>query len=191
MPNLAEYMMKNKLLVLILTVISVFSGSVLAHGINVLPNKKQTASLQTLTGETVSLTDLKGKVVVLAIGASWLPLSKQQVITVNKLAKKYGQGEVVVYWVSTDSANPKNTKNFASNEQISAFGTKNKLAATILRDSEGASTLKKFGVDQLPSFVILDKTGKSIGKPFAGLSMDAESEAEIFMQVSLAIDKIL
>lgn len=191
MPDLAEYMMKNKLLVLILTVVSVFSGSVLANGNNILPKKKQTAALQTLSGETVSLTDVKGKVVVLAIGASWLPLSKQQIITVNKLAKKYANREVVVYWVSTDSANPKNTKNFASNEQISAFGVKNKLTATILRDSEGAHTLKNFGVDQLPSFVILDKTGKASGAPFAGLSMDAESEAEIFMQVSGAVDKLL
>ena len=41
----------------------------------------QTASLHTLDGEVVSLPTLKGKVVVLAIGASWLPLSKQQIIT--------------------------------------------------------------------------------------------------------------
>jgi thiol-disulfide isomerase/thioredoxin len=190
MPNLAEHMKKNKLLVLILTIITVFSGSVLAYNPWFMPNR-QTASLQTLSGENVSLPDLKGKVVVLAIGASWLPLSKQQIITVNKLAKKYARSEVVVYWVSTDSTNPKNTRNFASNEQISAFGVKNKLTATILRDSDGVNTLKKFGIDQLPSFVILDKTGKSAGAPFAGLSMDPESESEIFMQVSGAIDKVL
>jgi peroxiredoxin len=146
--------------------------------------------LQTLSGETVSLSDLKGKVVVLAIGASWLPLSKTQIITVNKLAKKYAKSEVVIYWVSTDSANPK-SKNFASNEQITAFGVKNKLTAPILRDSDGLFTLKKYGVDQLPSFVILDKTGKSIGEPFAGLSTDAESESDMFVQVSGAIDKTL
>jgi peroxiredoxin len=144
--------------------------------------------LQTLSGETVSLSDLKGKVVVLAIGASWLPLSKTQIITVNKLAKKYAKSEVVIYWVSTDSANPK-SKNFASNEQITAFGVKNKLTAPILRDSDGLFTLKKYGVDQLPSFVILDKTGKSIGEPFGGL--DPENEPEIFVQLSGAIDKTL
>jgi thiol-disulfide isomerase/thioredoxin len=191
MPKEAEHMMKNKLLVLILTVISVFSGSVLAQRNNFAPAARQTAALQTMSGETLDLSSLKGKVVVLAIGASWLPLSKQQIITVNKLAKKYPSNNVVVYWVSTDSANPKNVKNFASNEQISAFATKNKLTAPVLRDSEGASTLKRFGVDQLPSFVILDKTGKSVGTPFAGLSMDPESEADIFMQISGAVDKVM
>ena len=144
--------------------------------------------MQTLDGEIVSLPTLKGKVVVLAIGASWLPLSKTQIITTNKLAKKYANKDVVVYWVTTDSSNAK-SKNFASNEQIKAFGLKNKLTTTILRDSDGLFTLKKYGVDQLPSFVILDKTGKSIGEPFGGL--DPENEPEIFNQVSIAIDNQL
>lgn len=148
----------------------------------------QTTPLQTLSGETVSLEDSKGKVIVLAIGASWLPLSKQQIITTNKLVKKYGTQNVVIYWVTTESANAK-SKNYASNEQIQTFATKNKLTATILRDADGLNTVKKYGVDQLPSFVILDKTGKSIGEPFGGL--DPQNEPEIFMQVSMAIDKVL
>jgi peroxiredoxin len=148
----------------------------------------QTANLQTLDGEVISLPTLKGKIVVLAIGASWLPLSKQQIITTNKLVKKYATKDVVVFWVTTDSDNIK-SKNYASDEKINLFATKNKLTATVLRDSDGMMTLKKYGVDQLPSFVILDKTGKSIGEPYGGL--DPENEAEIFTQVSSAIDKIL
>jgi thiol-disulfide isomerase/thioredoxin len=187
MPNLAEYMMKNKLLVLAFSVILAVSGNALAQK-NTLVSMNQTASLQTLDGEVVSLPTLKGKVVVLAIGASWLPLSKQQIITTNKLAKKYAGKDVVIYWVSTDSSNAK-SKNYASDEQIKAFGVKNKLTSTILRDSDGLATLKKFAVDQLPSFVILDKTGKSIGEPFSGL--DPDNEAEIYTQIVGAIDKVL
>ncbi len=187
MSNLAEYMMKNKILVLGFIAILGFLGTALAQKNN-LVSSAQTDSLQTLGGEVVSLPSLKGKIVVLAIGASWLPLSKQQIITTNKLAKKYALKEVVVYWVTTDSSNAK-SKNFASNEQITAFTVKNKLTTPILRDSDGLFTLKKFGVDQLPSFVILDKTGKSIGEPFGGL--DPENEPEIFNQVSMAIDNLL
>ncbi|MCU0240058.1 MAG: TlpA family protein disulfide reductase [Pyrinomonadaceae bacterium] len=180
MPNLAEYMMKNKLLVLTFSIILVLSGTVVAQ--------TQTANLQTLDGEVVTLPALKGKVVVLAIGASWLPLSKQQIITTNKLAKKYAGKDVVIYWVTTDSNNAK-SKNYASDEQIKAFGVKNKMASTILRDSDGLFTLKKYNVDQLPSFVILDKTGKSIGEPFSGL--DPDNEVEFYGQLTGAIDKIL
>lgn len=180
-------MMNKKLLGLIFTITLVLTGTAMAQRNSFVP-VAQTASLQTLSGEVVSLPTLKGKVVVLAIGASWLPLSKQQIITTNKLVKKYANQDVVIYWVTTDSSNSK-SKNFASNEKIQMFATQNKLSATILRDSDGAFTLKKFAVDQLPSFVVLDKTGKAIGEPFGGL--DPENEAEIFAQVSGAIDKTL
>jgi len=179
--------MTNKTLLFVFTVIIVFSGTALAQRNN-LAAAPQIASLQTLDGESVSLADSKGKVVVLAIGASWLPLSKQQILTTNKLAKKYANRDFVIYWVATDSGNPK-SQNFASSEQIKAFVLKNKLTAPVLRDSDGLFTLKKYQVDQLPSFVILDKNGKSIGEPFGGL--DPENEPEIFSQVSMAIDKIL
>jgi len=186
MPHSADNIMKNYLLS-VLVLISLVTSVTFAASMPVAKNV-QTGALQTLDGETVSLADSKGKVVVLAIGASWLPLSKQQIITTNKLAKKYAGRDVVVYWVSTDSNNPK-SKNFAPDEQIRTFVTRNKLTATTLRDSDGQYTLKRFNVDQLPSFVILDKTGKSIGEPFAGL--DPENESEIFQLVSGAIDKIL
>jgi thiol-disulfide isomerase/thioredoxin len=187
MPQLADKNMKHKLLVLAFTITLIISGTALAQKMsNALVG--QTANLRTIDGEIVSLPALKGKVVVLAIGASWLPLSKQQIITTNKLAKKYASKDVVIYWVTTDSDNAK-SKNYASDEKISLFTTKNKLTAQVLRDSDGLFTLKKFGVDQLPSFVILDKTGKAIGEPYGGL--DPENEPEIFMQVSAAIDKIL
>lgn len=187
MPNLAVTTMKNKILVLAIALVLGISMNAVAQRNNFV-NAAQTASLQTLSGENVSLDSSKGKVVVLAIGASWLPLSKQQIITTNKLVKKYAGQNVVVYWVTTDSSNAK-SKNFASTEQIQAFATKNKLTATILRDSDGLFTLKRYAVDQLPSFVILDKTGKAIGEPFGGL--DPENEPEVFMQVSMAIDKAL
>jgi thioredoxin-related protein len=187
MSQLADKNMKHKLLVLVFTITMVFSGTALAQKqSNALV--AQAANLQTLDGEVVSLPTLKGKIVVLAIGASWLPLSKQQIITTNKLAKKYATGEVIIYWVTTDSSNVK-SKNYASDEKIELFAAKNKLTAAVLRDSDGMFTLKKYNVDQLPSFVILDKTGKSIGEPYGGL--DPENESEIFAQVSSAIDKIL
>jgi hypothetical protein len=52
-----------------------------------------TASAQDITftsldGEKVDLQSQKGKVVVLAIGASWLPLSKAS-RRINKLSRKY------------------------------------------------------------------------------------------------------
>ena len=73
---------------------------------------------------------------VLAFGASWLPLSKAQLQGVRKLADEYSDRGVVVYWVSTESEDPK-SKNFASDEQLRAFAQKYGLKVTVLRDPDG------------------------------------------------------
>ncbi|HEY0431259.1 MAG TPA: TlpA disulfide reductase family protein, partial [Pyrinomonadaceae bacterium] len=105
-------------------------------------------SLNSLDNQTITSDSLRGEVVVLAFGASWLPLSKAQLQGVRKLADEYSDRGLVVYWVSTESEDPK-SKNFASNDQLRAFAQKYGLKVTVLRDPDGV-TSKKFGIDQLP-----------------------------------------
>jgi peroxiredoxin len=149
----------------------------------------QNVSLPSLDGGTVSLSAQRGKVVVLAIGASWLPLSKQQAIIVNKLSKKYAASDVVIYFVTTDSANAK-SKNFADDAAVRTFATRNKMTAPILRDADGSATLKRFKVDQLPSFVLIDKNGNP-SEPYAGLDPDATATDNLANSIAQAIDKLL
>jgi peroxiredoxin len=106
-------------------------------------------SLRSIDGQTVTANSLRGEVVVLAFGASWLPLSKTQLQGVRKLADEYADRHVVVYWVSTESEDAK-SKNFASDEQLRAFAQKYGLKVTVLRDPDGVVS-KKFGIDQLTS----------------------------------------
>ena len=123
-------------------------------------------SLRTIDGQTITSDSLRGEVVVLAFGASWLPLSKSQLQGVRKLADEYSNQGLVVYWVSTESEDPK-SKNYASDDNLRGFAQKYGLKITVLRDPDGA-TSKKFGVDQLPSFVIIDKHGVA-SEPIGGL----------------------
>lgn len=134
-------------------------------------------SLQSIDGQTVTSSSLRGEVVVLAFGASWLPLSRAQLQGVRKLADEYSNRAVVVYWVSTESADPK-SKNYASDEQLRGFSQKHGLKVTVLRDPDGAIS-KKFGVDQLPSIVILDKEGNVSGAPIGGLDPSGNLAAQL------------
>lgn len=143
-------------------------------------------SLTALDGAKIDVQNQKGKVVVLAIGASWLPLSKDQAVYTNKIAKKFAGRDVVVYFVATDSTSAK-SKNFASDDELGAFATGSKLTVTVLRDSDGAATLKKYGVDQLPSFVILDKEGKQATEAFGGI----DPKSDISIPISQAIERLL
>ena len=142
-------------------------------------------SLRSVDGQTVTSSSLRGEVVVLAFGASWLPLSKTQLQGVRKLADEYADRHVVVYWVSTESDDPK-SKNYASDEQLRAFAQKYGLKVTVLRDHDGVVS-KKFGVDQLPSIVILDKEGNMSGGPIGGL----DPTGNLAGQLASRLDKLL
>ena len=143
-------------------------------------------SLTSLDGSRVDVQSQRGKVVVLALGASWLPLSGKQAEYTNVLAKRYTGKDVVVYFVATDSTTPK-SKNFATNADIEKFVAGSRLTVPVLRDSDGAVTLKKFNVDQLPSFVILDKQGNVSGSAFGGI----DPKFDITIPISKAVDKLL
>jgi peroxiredoxin len=142
-------------------------------------------SLRSVDGQTVTSASLRGEVVVLAFGASWLPLSKTQLQGVRKLADEYSNRGVVVYWVSTESEDPK-SKNYASDEQLRAFAQKYGLKVTVLRDPDGVVS-KKFGIDQLPSIVILDKQGNMVGGPIGGL----DPTGNLAAQLASRLEKIL
>jgi thiol-disulfide isomerase/thioredoxin len=143
-------------------------------------------NLTSLDGNGVNVQGQDGKVVVLAIGASWLPLSSKQADFTNALAKKYAGKDVVFYFVATDSINA-GSKNFASNDAIRKFAGTNKMSVTVLRDPDGAATLRKFGVEQVPSFVILNKSGSEAREPFGGI----DPKYDITIPISKAIDKLL
>ncbi|MBK9216626.1 MAG: TlpA family protein disulfide reductase [Chloracidobacterium sp.] len=143
-------------------------------------------SLTSVDGSRVDVEAQHGKVVVLAVGASWLPLSDKQAEYANALMKKYQGKPAVFYFVVTDSTNTK-SKNFADTETLKKWAFTNKLAMPLLRDPDGAATLKKYDIDQIPSFVILDKNGNQSGEPFGGI----DPKYDIAVPMSKAIDKLL
>ena len=144
-------------------------------------------SLKTVDGGGVTSEMLHGDVVVLAFGASWLPLSRTQVQGVQKLADEYADRDVRVYWVSTDSESPK-SKNYATDGQLRDFARRNGLKVAVLRDPDG-ELFKRIGVErnQLPAVVILDKDGNMAGAPIGGL----DPEGNLVAQLAPRLNKLL
>jgi peroxiredoxin len=134
-------------------------------------------SMRSVDGQTITSESLRGEVVVLAFGASWLPLSRTQLQGVRKLADEYSERGVVVYWVSTESENEK-SKNYASDQQLRAFSQKYGLKVTVLRDPDGTIS-KKLGVDQLPAIIILDKEGNRFEEPITGLDPNGDLAGQL------------
>lgn len=142
-------------------------------------------NLRSINGQAIGTNELRGQVVVLAAGASWLPLSRKQAQGVRKLANDYGKRGVVVYWVSTDSESPK-SKNYASDEQLKEFARRHDLNVTVLRDPD-AQVVKQMGVDQLPAIIILDRDGRVYRSPIIGL----DPEGNLSEQLAEPLDELL
>ena len=130
--------------------------------------------LKTADGGEISSEMLRGDVVVLAFGASWLPLSKAQMQGVQELSDEFAQRNLRVYWVSTDSDRPQ-SKNYATDDQLRAMARKNGLKVAVLRDPDGAF-FKKTGADQIPSVIIIDREGRVSGPPVGGISTDPKNK---------------
>lgn len=123
-------------------------------------------SFRSIDGGNVTDADVRGKVVVFISGASWLPISRQRAATVRRLADEFAPQGVVFYLISTDSESPR-SKNYASDKRLRQIARKRGLPFPILRDPEG-KTLRKYGRDQIPLIVVLDKQGRVDGKPLEG-----------------------
>ena len=167
-----------------LSIVIPFSAAASLHRKVIVAPQAVEFSLRSIDGQNVSSQSLRGEVVVLAFGASWLPLSRTQLQGIRKLADKYSEQGVVVYWVSTDSESPK-SKNYATDEQLRAFSKKYGLNVTVLRDPDGKVS-RQFNVDQLPAIVILDKQGKA-GTPIGGL----DPEGDLVKQLSSPLEEVL
>jgi peroxiredoxin len=139
-------------------------------------------SFRSIDGAPVTSDSVRGEVVVLAFGASWLPLTKNQMEGLKKLADQYAGKGVAVYWVSTESDSAK-SKNFAGDAELRELGRKYKL--TVLRDPEGTIS-RRLGVDQLPSTVIINKQGQ-VAATIGGL----DPNADVAKQLAERLDKIL
>jgi peroxiredoxin len=122
----------------------------------------QASSLRTTDGKAISLADLKGKLVVLSFGGTWVPLTSKELPALQKLADNYSARGVAFYWVSINS-DKTGTRTFIADPDLEAFARKNNLRIPVLRDPE-QKLYKELGLDGLPTIVIFDRQGKVIRK---------------------------
>jgi len=106
-------------------------------------------SLPALTGETVKLADLRGKIVVLDFWATWCEPCRKQMPGLAKLYEQTREQGVVVLGVNDDET-PEKARDFLKEfgyEWPSLFDGKDKLAR------------KQFKVDAIPTLVLIDREG--------------------------------
>ncbi len=142
-------------------------------------------TLKTTDDRTVSLSEWQGKIVVLSFGGTWVPLAAKELPALQKLADRYVARGVPVYWVSVNSATPTG-KGYISNADLGAFAEKNGFRAQVLRDVDRAA-YRAFGVDALPTVVILNKDGQ-VARKLVGFD---PAQGEAYAAVMKELDQLL
>jgi peroxiredoxin len=158
-------------------ILALVSGAALAQSPSV--------TFRSMDGHEVRLADLKGKVVVISFGGTWVPLASKELPALQKIADRYSSRGVQVYWVSINSAKP-GARNYATDADLQAFAQKYNLKIPVLRDPDQAA-YKAFGLDAVPSVVLIDRQGNVAHKQ-VGFGTD---QGEAYGELIRVIEQLL
>jgi len=142
-------------------------------------------TLRSVDGREVRLADLKGKVVVMSFGGTWVPLASKELPALQKIADRYSGRGVQVFWVSINNAKP-GGRNYASDADLQAFAQKHNLKVPVLRDPDQVA-YKAFGLDAVPTVVILDQQGNVVRK-HVGFGTD---QGEAYGEITRELEQLL
>lgn len=99
-------------------------------------------------GQRMSLAELKGRPVLLDFWASWCGPCAMEAPVIDRVARRYEKKGLVVMGVNVDDPP----------EIIRAYAAKKGLSYPMVVDA-GKAVSRKYGVDKLPSLVMIDKEG--------------------------------
>lgn len=145
--------MKRNWGIRLIVILSIFSIGFLACE-NSPPEYAPNISGVDQNGNSVSLDDLKGKVVIVDFWATWCPPCRQIIPHLVELQKKYGEDDFTFLGVSLDQGGMRDVKPFIQKYEINypvIIGNKK------MTDQFG-------GVQGIPTTFLIDKTGKIVLK---------------------------
>ena len=112
--------------------------------------------LTDLQGQTVKLSDLRGKAVVLNFWATWCPPCKQEIPWLVELQKRYGGQGLQIVGVSMDDGDPKDVVKFAAENSINY--------PVLIGEEKVAEQYG--GIDYLPTTFYIDRNGVVLDRVF-------------------------
>jgi len=115
-------------------------------------------TLKDIQGNTVKLSDYKGKVVFLNFWASWCPPCKSEIPDFNKASEELNKGSDAVIL----AINATNGYNGETPDRVKKFVKDNNITMKVLLDEKDDASML-YGVSSLPTTFVIRKDGTVYG----------------------------
>jgi len=125
-------------------------------------------TLETREGETVSLSDLRGQVVLLNFWATWCPPCRAEMPAIQKVYDQYADQGFTVLAVDVGEGDA----------QVAAFADERGLSFPILMDRDGAISTR-YQVRAMPSTFFIDREGVIREVTLGGPMSEAFIESQV------------
>jgi peroxiredoxin len=155
-------------ILLLIAAVSVGHAAVIEPG-----SRAPDFALQTVEGDTVRLSDLRGRVVVLEFWATWCGWCRRQMPAMVEAHEAHGDRAVFLMVNSAESASV-----------VTRFIGRHEVPGTILLDPDDAVG-EAYGTDILPAVVVVDEEGV-VRASVSGALRDVEA----FFQATVSVDPV-
>jgi peroxiredoxin len=162
---------------------AVIIAAVVVATLSVTTGAQQDMSFVTPDGQTVTLSGLRGKVVVLLFGGIQDPQCREEFKALESLAERYQGKDVHIYWVSVNPANE------VSNAQLkNPCGPAS--SVVVLRDQNQTAFKRYSGKKaQLPTIIVLNQQGEAQGQPRGGFNPNSDFINDLAAMIDSLLSK--
>jgi thiol-disulfide isomerase/thioredoxin len=129
-------------------------------------------TLPTLDGGSITLSDLKGKVVLINFWTTWCPPCREEMPSLERLYRHFKYEDFTLLAVDI-MENPETIKTF-----VKEFN----LSFPILLDKTGDVSVK-YAANAIPTTYIIDKEGKTAGKAIGPRKWDGDHAKDLIMEL--------
>ena len=165
-------MLKVMLVIILLSVLT--SGLVTAgciststQGVEV-GNLAPDFQLQDLNGQTVSISNLRGKPVLINFWATWCPPCRGEMPYLQEIYEEWASRDLVILTINIGEGSP----------TVEAFMQSNNLSFTVLLDTK-QDVAQKYNIQYIPTTFFIDKDGIIQDKVIGAFPNKAQIESRL------------
>lgn len=133
-------------------------------------------TLKDLNGTDVSLSDYKGKVVLVNFWATWCEPCRVEIPWLIEMQEKYGPKGFVILGIALDEEGKSVVAPFVAKERFDVNGSKEQMSYKILIGNDDAAD-KFGGLFGYPTSILISRDGKQIKRVTGMISPDEMAKA--------------